>query len=75
MHYTTWVEISKKALLHNLKQYKTLLNSNILLYPVLKSNAYGHGIELVGKVFQENILVDGIYVASLSKALLLRKIK
>ena len=72
---TTRVEISKKALLHNLKQYKTFLNSNLLLCPVLKSNAYGHGIELVGSICQESSLVNGICLASLSEALFLRKRK
>ena len=57
-HKTQWVEISKQALLHNLQQYKNVLNPSTLLAPVIKSNAYGHGMLEVAHVYQESSLVD-----------------
>lgn len=42
------IYISKQRLVDNYK-YLSSLNPNVKIAPVLKSNAYGHGIELVGK--------------------------
>ncbi len=60
------IKISSKKLLDNY-QYLTSLNSNIRVAPVLKSNAYGHGITLIGKAL-DNVgtpffCVDSIYEA------------
>lgn len=64
-HPLNEIEISKNALLHNFK-YLTEL-SKVPVAPVLKSNAYGHGIEIVGKILDEInpplICVDSIYEA------------
>jgi alanine racemase len=43
----TWIEIDKKALLHNFAQFQKLLAPETFLMAVLKSNAYGHGISEV----------------------------
>lgn len=48
------IEISKGALISNLK-YLESFNPKIKVAPVLKSNAYGHGIELIGKVLDSGI--------------------
>lgn len=51
------------------KNYQTLskINSQIKVAPVLKSNAYGHGIELVGKVLDQVgapfLCVDSLFEA------------
>ncbi len=59
------IEISKNALLHNYKYLSKL--SDVPVAPVLKSNAYGHGIEIVGKILDTVapplICVDSIYEA------------
>ncbi len=59
------IDISKNALLHNYKYLSRL--SRVPVAPVLKSNAYGHGIEIVGKILDEInpplICVDSIYEA------------
>jgi len=47
------IEISKNALLSNY-QYLSGLEKDLRVAPVLKSNAYGHGISVVGK------LLDGV---------------
>lgn len=62
------LEISKGKILKNLK----LLQNNphkILISPVLKSNAYGHGIDIVGNILDDQglpfICVNSFYEASL----------
>ncbi len=67
----TWIEISKQALIHNLKQLKKVVGKNVFA-PVIKGNAYGHGMLEVGTVCQESHHVDWVCVASLSEALKLR---
>jgi alanine racemase len=71
----TRVEISKSALLHNIRQYKNAVPQGTLLAPVIKSNAYGHGLKEVASILNQTDLVDYICVVSLSEALLLRKQK
>ncbi|HUB93582.1 MAG TPA: alanine racemase [Verrucomicrobiae bacterium] len=59
------IEISRSALLHNLDTFTTLSGKQVL--PVLKGNAYGHGIELVATALKERgfpyIAVDGYFEA------------
>ena len=69
----TWVEINKKALIHNIKAFRTLIGKKTLLMPVIKSNAYGHGIIEIGKICNKNKLIDRLCVAGLDEALMLRK--
>jgi alanine racemase len=60
------INIDKNRLLGNYK-YLSSLDKNITIAPVLKSNAYGHGIELVGKLIDEVeapfVCVDSLYEA------------
>ncbi len=66
--YTTLnhIELSRDALVHNCKCMKKLHNGNEL-FPVLKSNAYGHGLlEIVQALEDFNfpyVCVDGYYEA------------
>lgn len=46
------VEISKEAILHNYNWYKKHIGEDKLIAPVLKSNAYGHGLVETAKVFE-----------------------
>ncbi len=68
-----WIELSKCALLHNLAQYKKIIGTGVLA-PVIKSNAYGHGIVEVARICQETHLVDWLCVAFLSEAVMLRDV-
>jgi len=43
------ITISKKALLHNIQEFQKL-NSSVQIAPVLKSNAYGHGLVHVAEI-------------------------
>ena len=65
----TWVEVSKSAIKHNLAQFKRLIGSQVLLMPVVKSNAYGHGIVEVAKICDGDKNVDRICVIDLNEAL------
>ena len=60
------VSISKSALLHNLRAYQARY-PRLRFAPVLKSNAYGHGLTTVARILdEENIpffMVDSLYEA------------
>lgn len=59
------VEVSKSAILHNLDLFETLNGKPAI--PVLKGNAYGHGIALVARALKGRklpyIAVDGYFEA------------
>jgi alanine racemase len=59
------IEISKSALLHNYALFARLSNKQVI--PVLKGNAYGHGIEQVASALKDHkipyIAVDGYFEA------------
>lgn len=40
----TWVEVSKRALTHNVRAFCEHLGSSVSVMAVVKSNAYGHGL-------------------------------
>lgn len=73
MHPKTWVEIDKQAFEHNIKQYKKVIQP-ALLAPVIKSNAYGHGLEIIAQLCDAHQDVDRICLVSLSEAVFLRSI-
>jgi len=70
----SWLEINKNAIIHNINQYKKIINNNILA-PVIKGNAYGHGLLQIARINEQNKNVDWLCVSHLSDALLLRKKK
>lgn len=59
------IEISKSALLHNLDLFASLSGKQVI--PVLKGNAYGHGIQFIAAALQGRhlpyIAVDGYFEA------------
>jgi alanine racemase len=59
------IEVSQSAILHNLHLFTRLSGTPAI--PVLKSNAYGHGIRLVAKALKDRqlpyIAVDGYFEA------------
>jgi len=70
----SWLEIDKNAIIHNISQYKKIVNNNILA-PVIKGNAYGHGLLQIARINEQNKNVDWLCVSHLSDALLLREKK
>lgn len=65
----TWIEISKSALLHNVSAYRNLIGKTKLM-AVVKSNAYGHGLDLVSDTINE--FVDWFGVVNGREAIELR---
>jgi len=63
----TWVEISKEALIHNLKEFRRLVGPNVALAPAVKANAYGHGLVECSKAMAEHgadyLCVNALYEA------------
>lgn len=62
-----FIEISRTNLLHNLRFFQQQ-NPNQLVIPVVKSNAYGHGlievVSILNKAGVELVAVDGYFEAS-----------
>ncbi len=65
------VLISKSAILHNLQAYRRTY-PNAMIAPVLKSNAYGHGIVGVAEILDKEpiafFMVDSLYEAALLRS-------
>ncbi|KKU39557.1 MAG: alanine racemase [Parcubacteria group bacterium GW2011_GWA2_46_39] len=68
----SWLEISAGALRHNISAHRRLLPKKTKLMAVIKSNAYGHGLEQVVKVCEGSRPVDWYGVAYLDEAFKLR---
>ncbi len=49
----SWIEVSRSALLANWALFRAQAGPGRVLLPVLKANAYGHGLELVGRLLAE----------------------
>ena len=46
---TTWIEVSRGALAHNVSVFRRILAPETAILAVVKANAYGHGLELVAR--------------------------
>lgn len=68
----SWVEISKKNLIHNLLSIKKLLNKGVILAPCVKANAYGHGLKEIAKTAVSHG-ADWLCVNDIQEAALLRQ--
>lgn len=68
----TWLEISKNAIDSNIANYKKIIGDKILA-PVIKSNAYGHGMIEVAKICEQNKDISWVCVANSSDAIILRQ--
>lgn len=68
----TWIEINTKAVAHNFKVIKSLLQPKTKLWAVVKSNAYGHGLTLFSALANQ-LGVDGFGVDSVVEGLKLRE--
>lgn len=69
---TSIVEISKKNLRRNLKQLRRLAGGAEII-PVLKANAYGHGLAETAQVLAPDKSIKRFAVFSLEEALALKK--
>jgi len=74
-HTYSWVEVSRRELIANIRAHRRLIGRKVKLMAVVKSNAYGHGIELVSQVAQASSQVDWLGTASLTEAKTIRRAK
>ncbi|HAD82467.1 MAG: alanine racemase [Candidatus Edwardsbacteria bacterium RIFOXYD12_FULL_50_11] len=68
-----WVEIDRAALLGNIRAFRKLLGPQAKFMPVIKSNAYGHGLPEVASILAGSKLVDWLGLNSLDEAVALRE--
>lgn len=68
----SYIEISKENLIHNIKQFRSLVNKKTKISVAIKGNAYGHGQNEVAKIIEP--YVDYFFVNSVEELELLRKI-
>ena len=69
----TWAEISEGALVNNLELVRSkLADGRVLIAPVVKADAYGHGAGLVVPVL-EKAGVDTLFVATIDEAISIRQ--
>jgi len=70
--YKTWLEIDTSAIKNNINSFRSILKKETQLWAVVKSNAYGHGLNNFSALAVE-FGVDGFCVDSVPEALALRK--
>ena len=70
MSRPTIAEVNLSALNKNVRKLKKLTNSKI--YPVVKADAYGHGLKMIAKSIDR--IISGYCVATFEESLELRKI-
>jgi alanine racemase len=63
----SWVEIDTAALLANLHAFRRRLGTGVELAHVIKSNAYGHGLELVAREDEASGIVHRLAVSSVDE--------
>ncbi len=71
-HLNVWVEVSERAYAANLRFFRRLVGPDVELAAVVKSNAYGHGSEIVAALAVRHG-ADSFCVHSLDEALALRR--
>ncbi len=67
----SYIEISKKNLIHNIKQFRDFVGKNTKIVSVIKANAYGHGQTEISSILEP--YTDFFMVNSISELELLRK--
>lgn len=53
MFNTSYIEISRKAYMNNIKYLKKIIGKDVIFSSVVKGNAYGHGVENVVPLAEE----------------------
>lgn len=70
--HRTWVEVSQRALTHNIDTLRSLLEGDSRFCAVVKANAYGHGLQEVAGI-AARAGVDAFAVDTIDDALTLRE--
>ena len=68
----TWIELDRKALVHNYRAFRKITGPKAGLFEVVKSNAYGQGLFDIAKLLDQ-AGVDGFCVDSITEGMALRK--
>lgn len=68
----SYLEILKQNLVHNYQEFKNLVGNNVVLAPVIKGNAYGHGLVQIAKIFSD-AGAEYLCVNTLDEACAIRK--
>lgn len=63
----TYLEISASAFNHNVSYYKNKIGQHNNLAVVIKGNGYGHGLQHMAQLCEQNPFVDWVCVAQLSE--------
>jgi alanine racemase len=69
----TWIEVENAALNSNLHAFKTRLGRGVELSHVIKSNAYGHGLELIAREDEASGIVHSLSVYSVEELVRVRE--
>ncbi len=67
----TWIEIDKKAIYHNISEFRKIIKPDVKLMAIIKSNAYGHSLVDFAKTTENK--VDWFGVDSVIEGLKLRQ--
>lgn len=70
--YPVWAEIDLKALAHNFNIVKKKVK-NCKIIPVIKANAYGHGIREIAQFFVRELKIKNLGIARVNEGVFLRK--
>ena len=70
--HTSWVEVSLRALRHNLAEVKSFVGPSVKVMAVVKGDAYGHGAVGASRAFAE-AGADYLAVTTLEEALEIRE--
>lgn len=71
--HNTWIEIKESHINHNIKAYSNILPKSSILMPVIKANAYGHGLDLTMAIISKNKNIQYVAVFSMAEAVQVRK--
>lgn len=69
--FSTWLEIDRESLLHNLRAIQNLALPGAAVLAVVKANAYGHGLREIAQCLESEVGYLG--VATIDEALQLRR--
>jgi len=68
----SYIELSKKSVVHNIKQFKSLAKPGTKFSVAIKGNAYGHGLREMAEILDP--LIDYFQIDSVEELELLRKV-
>ncbi len=70
--YLSFIELSKKNLIHNIKEFKSLAKKGTKFSVAVKGNAYGHGQNEIAEILEP--YVEYFQINSVEELELLRKV-